>query len=67
MKSKRFTDEQIYRILQEAETGLSVADIALNSLPTMCLAFLTRRNSHSLRLFGTSPPRYSPRAAKFLQ
>ena len=27
MKSKRFTDEQVIRILQEAETGLSVADV----------------------------------------
>ena len=27
MKSKRFTDEQIIKILQEAETGLSVADV----------------------------------------
>ena len=27
MKGKRFTEEQIIRILQEAETGLAVADI----------------------------------------
>ena len=27
MKSKRFTDEQVIRILQEAQTGLSVADV----------------------------------------
>jgi putative transposase len=27
MKGKRFSDEQIIRILQEAETGLSVTDI----------------------------------------
>jgi hypothetical protein len=27
MKSKRFTDEQIVKILQEAESGLSVADV----------------------------------------
>lgn len=27
MKGKRFKEEQIIRILQEAETGLSVADI----------------------------------------
>ena len=27
MKSKRFTDEQIIRILQESEQGLSVADV----------------------------------------
>ena len=29
MKGKRFTEEQIIRILQEAETGLAVADIFL--------------------------------------
>ena len=27
MKGKRFTEEKIIRILQEAETGLSVADV----------------------------------------
>jgi putative transposase len=27
MKGKRFTEEQIIRILQEAETGLAVADV----------------------------------------
>jgi putative transposase len=27
MKSKRFTEEQIIRILHDAETGVSVADI----------------------------------------
>ena len=27
MKGKRFTEEQVIRILQEAETGLAVADI----------------------------------------
>jgi len=27
MKRKRFTDEQIIRILQEAQSGLSVADV----------------------------------------
>ena len=27
MKGKRFTEEQIIRILQEADSGLSVADI----------------------------------------
>ena len=27
MKSKRCTDEQIIKILQEAESGLSVADV----------------------------------------
>jgi len=27
MKSKRFTDEHIIKILQDAETGLSVADV----------------------------------------
>ena len=27
MKSKRFTDEKVIKILQEAETGLSVADV----------------------------------------
>ncbi len=27
LKGKRFTEEQIIRILQEAETGLAVADI----------------------------------------
>ena len=27
MKSKRFSDEQIIKILQEAESGMSVADV----------------------------------------
>jgi putative transposase len=29
MKSKRFTEEQIIRILQEADSGLSVANVCL--------------------------------------